>query len=149
MLTTTTICSGLFFLIGLGLAFAGFRTYQKSNQASNWMTTTGRITTSAVTNRMSSDHKQYAHIEYEYSVLGANYVSNKINFAQLIGFDNTAMGNAEETVKKFPAGSAVTVYYDPQDPHRAVIEKGGDAGMLILGGLFMAAALVFYFLQYK
>jgi hypothetical protein len=147
MLTTTTLCSGIFFLVGLALFLVGIRTYQKSNQASNWMTTTGRITTSAVTNTMGSDRKYYARIEYEYSVLGTTYVSNKINFSQRMGIDDTAMGTAEEKVKKFRAGSAVTVYYDPQDPRQAVIEKGGDSGLLVLGGLFMAAALVFYFLQ--
>jgi hypothetical protein len=147
MFTTATICSGFFFLIGLGIVLAGVRTYRKSNQASNWNTATGKITSSEVTHTSGSKIQYYSRIEYEYSVLGTNYISNKVTFAQLMGIDDTAKGAAEGKVKKFPAGSAVTVYYDPGDPRRAVIQKGGDSSLLILGGLFMAFALVFFFIQ--
>ncbi|MFT3890215.1 MAG: DUF3592 domain-containing protein [Anaerolineales bacterium] len=147
MFTIIDICSGIFFLAGLAILFTGFRTYQRSKQAANWLTVTGKVTTSKLINPMGNDRKQYARIEYEYSVLGTNYVSNKISFSQLMGFDDTALGTAEEKVKKFPAGRSVTVYYDPQEPQRAVLETGGNSGLLILGGLFLAAALAFYFIQ--
>jgi hypothetical protein len=147
MFTIIDFCSGIFFLAGLAILFTGIRTYQRSKQAANWMTVTGMVTTSKVINPMGNERKQYAHIEYEYSVLGTSYVSNKINFAQLSGFNDTALGTAEEKVKKFPAGRSVTVYYDPQEPQRAVLEIGGNSGLLILGGLFIVSALLFFFIQ--
>ena len=147
MFTIIDFCSGIFFLAGLAILFTGFRTYQRSKQAANWTTVTGMVTTSKVINPMGNERKQYARIEYEYSVLGTSYVSNKINFAQLSGFNDTALGTAEEKVKKFPAGRSVTVYYDPQEPQRAVLEIGGNSGLLILGGLFIVSALLFFFIQ--
>ena len=147
MFTIIDFCSGIFFLAGLAILFTGIRTYQRSKQAANWTTVTGMVTTSKVINPMGNERKQYARIEYEYSVLGTSYVSNKINFAQLSGFNDTALGTAEEKVKKFPAGRSVTVYYDPQEPQRAVLETGGNSGLLILGGLFIVSALLFFFIQ--
>lgn len=145
--TTATLCSGVFFLIGLAIALSGVMTYRKSNQTSKWVSMQGTIKTSEVTRTSGSDVQFYAHIVYEYTVLGMNYSSSNVTVAQLMGIEDTTSTAAQEKVKKFPAGSTVTVYYDPKDPRRAVLQKGGDSSLFILGGFFMLFAIVMLFLQ--
>jgi hypothetical protein len=145
--TTGTICAGIFFLIGLAIALSGFMTYRKSNQAANWIPTQGKIKRSEVTHTTGGKTQYYAHIEYEYTAQGMNYSSNNVTLAQLMGITDTGQSAAQEKVKKFPIGSTVTVFYDPNDPRRAVLQKGGDSGLLILGGIFIAFAVLILFLQ--
>jgi hypothetical protein len=146
-MTTATICSGVIFLVGLAIVLSGVMTYRKSNQASHWLPAQGRIKTSEVTRTTGGKIQYYAHIEYEYTAQGMNYSSNNVTFAQLMGIADTGQSAAQEKVKKFPAGSTVTVFYDPNDPRRAVLQKGGDSGILILGGIFIAFAVLILFLQ--
>ena len=147
MLTTATICSGVFFLIGLGIVLSGVRTYTRSNQISNWLTTAGTIKISEVRRSGGTKIEFHDHIVYEYTVLGTTYTSNTVTVANLMGITDKGSPEAQAKVKKFPAGSSVTVYYNPEDPHRSVIQKGGDSSLFILGSIFIAFAIVIWFLQ--
>ncbi len=146
-MTATTCCSGFFFLIGLALVFAGYRTYRKSDESISWPTTMGTVKTSEVRRTVGANNEFHSYIEYEYSVLGTDYVSNKVTFGELAGFQDIKKSIAQKAVNRYPAGSTVTVYYDPQDPKKAVLQRGGDSALLWLGGAFMVSAVVFYFLQ--
>jgi hypothetical protein len=58
-------------------------------------------------------------VTYTYQVLGREYQSNAIT----PGFDVGGTG-AEKITGKYPEGRQVRVYYDPQYPSRAVLERG-------------------------
>jgi Protein of unknown function (DUF3592) len=77
---------------------------------------------------------------YTYTVGGKSYEGEKIHFG--------SMSDPDELVKRYPAGSEVAVYYDPNDPTRATLERGteqsttivlaicgGVIGLCLLGGL--------------
>ncbi len=144
-MTTSMICSGVFFLIGLSIMALGWKTYRKSSRVASWLTTTGIVTVSEVIRSMGSELKYSAHIVYQYSVNGVSYSSNKITPAELMDIADTGQNEAVAKVKKYPLQSTVTIYYDPQDPQRAVLEKGGDASLFFLGAFFLAFALAIFF----
>lgn len=146
MFTTSMLCSGVFLLIGLGIIFSGWLTYRKSNQAAGWIPASGKVITSEVRRTSGSDLKFFAHIVYQFMAGGMEYISRNVTFAQLMGILDTAKPAALEKVKKFPAGSMVTVYYDPENPNRSVLEKGGDSSLFFLGGIFVLFGIVIWFL---
>ncbi len=145
-MTVPMICSGVFFLIGLAIMASGWMTFHKSNQAANWLTTIGTITTSEVIRSTGGKLSFSAHVVYQYSAQGGNHVSTRVSIAELMGIIDTGQNQAMAKVKKYPINSTVTVYYDPQNPQRAVLEKGGDASLFYLGGVFLVFALIIWFL---
>jgi hypothetical protein len=119
-----------------------------------WVRTPGRIVssetetytdTSASTSH--SGRKMYnAAIEFSYEVDGQEYRSTK-GATDLV---NVTVGNAraqaESEVARYPAGMAVDVYYDPENPTRASLEPreamtltGNNS--LIVGGILIAVAI--------
>jgi hypothetical protein len=80
-------------------------------------------------------------------VIGTSYVSNTVTFSELMGFEDTKKSVAEKAVNQFPAGCTVPVYYDPENPQKSVLRRGGDSTLLFIGGGFMVFAILFYFLQ--
>ena len=68
--------------------------------------------------------RNFANIVYEYSVSGETVRNNRVS----IGEDR---GNFEvaETIARYPAGAAVTVYYNPRHPHEAVLERDPPKGL--------------------
>ena len=64
-----------------------------------------------------------ADVQYEYSynaasIKGTNVRTNSLQF--------NWRGPADRTVARYPAGARVSVFVDPQDPARSVLEPGGD-----------------------
>jgi len=96
-------------------------------RAATWPTTRGIVDGSDVVEDHSSEGTSYtAAIRYQYRVDGRYYESNRIHY----GFDFHGKRGAKRTLKPFPRGSDVSVYYNPRDPSQAVLEtriiEGGD-----------------------
>ncbi|MDX1776899.1 MAG: DUF3592 domain-containing protein, partial [Desulfobulbales bacterium] len=76
-----------------------------------------------------SSKKYEAHIIYKYNIAGQEYISEpyEINF---LGFTNNLSGShsyLEDVLKvrqKYKPGSTVEVYYDPDNPAKALLVKG-------------------------
>lgn len=83
-----------------------------------WPTVTGEITESRVRRRNSRATR--AAIEYEYRV-GSTW-----HYGHRIGYFHGIMGpgNPLADVARYPVGSRVTVYYDPENTDRSVLEPG-------------------------
>jgi hypothetical protein len=92
----------------------------------------------------------YVHsttIAYEYSVDGQPYVSTSISRAK--GFDaliesRGQMGGAYQGtwLAKYPEGKRVIVYYDPEDPATAVVERDEPWITYLIFAAAVATALV-------
>jgi hypothetical protein len=91
-----------------------------------WPETTGTVLSSDV--RHNSHRFQgrsvrdfFPIVKYAYSVGGLSFTSEQIS-----GDGRWSVGEAStrEFVAKHPAGSSVTVYYDPDRPERAVLVRG-------------------------
>lgn len=88
--------------------------------------------------RVTEGNQYKPEVTFEYSVFGVKYVSNKVSFAD---YSTNATAHATRVTERYPEGKAVDVYYNPDNPEDAVLERRGGCAvlLLILGGLFMIA----------
>jgi hypothetical protein len=84
-------------------------------------------------------------VEYEFSVGGRKIRGNRISIGEDSGGANTAA-----TLRRYTAGAAVTVYYDPANPKNCVLERGVPEGvgkgLAILVGFVVVFVGVVYWL---
>ncbi|OKO86190.1 hypothetical protein AC630_03725 [Bradyrhizobium sp. AS23.2] len=137
--------------LGLFLVAAVVKTWQ-AREARSWPQTPGRVVRSVAEVRevrVSDDDREeghrlesrnFANVTYEYAVGGRKLRNDRIS----IGED---LGNFQVAVKlaKYPAGSIVTVYYNPRHPDQAVLERDLPKGLWgCLGiGTLVVLAIVF------
>ena len=91
--------------------------------AAVWRQASGRITRSA----SEADHHKFsgeatkvqnlASVTYEFSVDGRNYTGSRISIGE------AASVNIEDTLRRYPVGAIVTVYYDPANPRNCALER--------------------------
>lgn len=137
--------------VGL-IVFAAIYKYLEVRAASDWPSTPGKVVISTSEVRkvkvLDSDRaaghrfedRNFANVTYEYSIAGQAYRNNRVS----IGEDR---GNFEvaETIARYPVGTAVTVYYNPNKRGEAVLERDMPQGMWGCIGwmVVIAVALVF------
>jgi hypothetical protein len=101
----------------LGIIYAARRGVAK---AANWSSTMGTVTFSTVERRSSGDgYSYYPVVNYSYQVMGQMLQGNKIVPGLAVGGSG-----ANKVVARYPAGAQVMVYYDPNNPSDAVLERG-------------------------
>lgn len=139
-------------LIGV-LVIAAVVKYVEVWRARSWKAAPGKIvysrsvsrkvkTSSTDTDR--NEMRNFASIAYEFEVLGQKRRGTRVSIAEDLGNSEVA-----ETLAKYPVGKAVTVYYDPFDAKKSVIERELPPGAfrlitLVIGG-FAAFALFIVF----
>ena len=137
---------GFFFLAGAILLFFTLRTRKKSNASMSWPSATGQISAASVRKNSSTDEDGYVDItyspivEYDYWVNGQVYKGHRIHFGIT---PSPRPGAAQAEVDRFPVGRQVTVFYNPEKPGEAVLEKKmvtSKAGFIV-GGVFIALTL--------
>ena len=137
------VVPGIFFLIGLGSITFGIYNVHRSLESRFWPATDGRIVSSTVEEEVSRDSdgnystSYHARVDYRYYTGEREYRSDRVSFGEYGG----PASHARETVNRYPAGRAVTVFYDGDDPSSAVLETGisfGNAVPFIFGTFFMS-----------
>lgn len=137
------IFSGIFVLLSfVGTACAviipiliiggiGYYLYKRNQQSmeqrqdsQHWASTTGTILMSSVQTSHSSSGGAsiYPVIVYQYDVNGKTYQSQTVRVGDKY-LKVTIPGQAQKTVDKYPIGSKVTVYYDPNNPAECALER--------------------------
>lgn len=114
-------------LIGIPGAYHITNHYSRTAHATTrWPSTKGVIVISEVKappRRSSSSSKanrtHVPRVSYRYTVNGREYVDNRPTIGHVKG-----KGASEKFVARFPVGARVTVYYNPDDPSRAVLVRG-------------------------
>ena len=148
------------FLIGLGCFFAviggwafmdSYSAINDSLEVGNWQTAQATIQKSFIDERSSTDtsggprntHISYRPVtEYKYEITGQTYTSQGITLLDMYSED---LESVQQTIDKYPVGSQVTIYIDPEDNQHTCIEctLGDGAEMLgIFGGFFGAIGLI-------
>ena len=136
---------------GLILVAAAWKTWQV-REASRWPSTPGKVVISKSevrdvsvmdSNRADGrkvEQRNFANITYEYSVNGKKLRNNRVSIGEDLGNFEVA-----ETIAKYPAGAIVIVYYNPQQPQQAVLERDLPKGLWgCLGiGTVIVLAIVF------
>lgn len=135
-------------IIGLAVTiFIGVPMAQNAMESSSWPTAEGIITVSQVSPSTDSegDVTYSARVGYTYSlrgsVRGAPYVGSTVSFGN---YGSSDPSHAQNIVSRYPIGSLVMVYYDPDDPKTSVLEPGTSLSSFAVagfGGLFTLIGL--------
>jgi hypothetical protein len=143
---------GVLFFTAAGLLVALFlvSSLRRSLESARWPTVAGRILSS-----VAEEHRSFGAggrgqtvtvwspvVEYSYRIEGRDYHGSRIAFgADVAG----SRDFAEAIAARYPAGSAVTVHYDPGNPAFAVLEPHVAFAWwtLFLAAGFLAAAWFF------
>jgi len=115
----------LLFLVGLGIFV-----YRRSQQgkaakeaAQSWSGTMGNVLMSSVQSKHTGKSLSvYPIVVYQYEVNGKTYQSQTIKAGEQF-FNVRIMGQAQETVNRYPIGAQVMVYYNPANPQESALER--------------------------
>ena len=120
---------------GLLVLMFFFAIRKSMKQADRWPTVRGQVVKSGAEQFSDTDSKGRSRtmyrptVEYTYQVQGHAYRSNQIqSMTQVSGSENYAVKKAA----KYPAGSSVTVRYDPANPGTAGLENPSGMTWIIL-----------------
>ena len=91
--------------------FTNFDTYK---------TTSGMIVSSSVVYKSGLGGSWHFEIQYKYMVSGEEFTSDKVHF--LNTGEGLSDGYAKSYVEKYPVGKTVTVYFNPTNPAKSVLE---------------------------
>lgn len=124
-------------MIGLIVFATAYKFYQV-HRAAHWLQTSGKvISAKAVSRRVRTAQtrfgaeqgggeqlRNFADIRYEYRVNGKRYSGQRVGIGEDLG-DHDVAG----TLERYPQGASVTVYYDPDNPAEAVLERDAPEGI--------------------
>ena len=141
------LVGSVFTVIGLVFLLITVNGRRQAEASQAWPSTSGRVVKTWVQETIERDddgfteYKYTPHIQYEYSAGGARYTGERLNF----GFTSVygEMGPAEEALDLYPMGSQVTVYYNPEQPQDAVLDREMQGGVLgyVIGGIGLVVAV--------
>lgn len=130
---------GFVFLI-LNAVFLGIIFFMRRKMAavSQWPSTMGAVMMSTIEQRHSSEggYTDYPVVQYSYQIGGQAYQSMKLAPGPDVGGSG-----ARKVVGRYPVGAQVMVFYNPQNPSDAVLERKAPAQwvMWLILGVFDCA----------
>ena len=117
-------------LVILNAVFLGIIYFMRKRMAvvSQWPSTMGTVVMSTIEWRSDSEGGSTAYpvVQYSYQVNGQAYQGYKLAPGPEVGGSG-----AKKVVAKYPAGAQVMVFYDPQKPSDAVLERKAPAMWLM------------------
>lgn len=134
-----------FLLVALFLGGIALRGRRKTRASQNWPSSMGRVLAAYVDARRSTSSggtstAYYPVVLYEYNVDGKPYQGQRISFGLEVG--SGWRGQAEKKIASYPPGSMVEVFFNPQNPAEAVLEKTAPANRwLTVAVVFILGAL--------
>jgi len=130
-------------LLGLATAVFGLYFIFYGNEAASWPETQGTVVSATVKTRTSRRSSQsvgqrdrqrefYPSITYRWSVNGQTYTGSQYQVgANAESYFFGEREKAQEEVDKHPAGKAIPVFYNPDDPSAAVLVRDVSAGVYV------------------
>ena len=132
------------FWCGITGVFVGFLVYGFARAADaqrRFVPAEGRVIESAVDTHFDSDGNTYGFkIRYAYEAGGATHEGKRYAFGEMKSSDGQA--RARQLVRQHPAGSEITVYYDPENPGDSVIVRDPDPSLYFMVLFLMPFVLV-------
>lgn len=116
-------------------------------QASRWPSEPGKVVISKVKshkkkpsepgyNFSDTEVTNEPQVEYDFLVGGSKYRGTRITIGE-----KTSGFELESILARYPVGAEVTVYYDPANPKKAVLERDLPMGIMLAG---MGCLLLFF-----
>lgn len=116
-------------LIGVPFILFWYFLRRRAARSQNWPSASGRVVESKLVSFKDSDgnSSMEAQLRYTYEVAGAVLTGSTVAIA--------GGGRPSKIVEKYPVGTAVQVFYDPNKPSMAVLERGGAGlnSLLVVG----------------
>lgn len=128
----------IFGIIGTVMLIKYFRDKKKAEESQNWSSTPGIITESYVRKEENRDSdgypttSYYPEVRYAYEFLGTKYTGDKIAFGESVG---GSLKKAQDALAQYPVGKNMAVYYDPNNPEDAVLERRVSGKMMLIIGI--------------
>ncbi len=126
----------VFLLVAAGMLWWGVDTVRNASISKDWPAVPGTITASQV--RISTDEDgttYFADVTYKYVVNDRWYTAATVHFGE---YGSGSRSRADKIVARYPPGSQVTVYYNPDKSGTAVLEPGVSWSSYL--GIFMSLA---------
>lgn len=146
----TVIFWAYFIFNGSLLAVIAYLTYM-TRRSQNWPAAAGRVKSSRISYDSSSDKTSGTpYVVYTFEVNGKKYQGSTINPGDVTLGDNDA---AARVVARYPAGTDVAVYYNPQNPADHFLEPfSADSArvwwsVLMGGDVLITLGVVIYLLS--
>jgi hypothetical protein len=111
-----------FFAIAVGLAIGIFfvRAIARQRATRAWLAARGQVAESRIQDNGSSLEP---YVKYTYVVRGTTYTSDRIAPNNYVTSAPASAASLASAIARYPAGKSVDVYYDPNSPDNAVLEK--------------------------
>jgi len=123
-----------------GALGAEVRTARDAIRSSSWSTAEGRIVDSSIDKERGRRSWGYVlRVDYEYSVDGLTYRGDRVLYLDDVRAGTGDALRRERDRLGYQSGNPVRVYYDPDEPGRAVLRPGLGVGLAVL--LMLAAIL--------
>lgn len=138
----------IFAIVGILLAVLwGIPTARNATKSQQWPSVEGSITLSEMGTNYDSDDDSVtysAKVLYTYSAGGTERTGSTVAFGDYGSSDPTHAGGI---VNRYPAGSKVLVYYDPNNPSNSVLEPGATWSSFVgvIAGIVFLAIGIFGF----
>jgi hypothetical protein len=135
ILTIILVAAGGLFLAAGAYQYRVARTAQK-----HWSTTDGVVLASGLDAFDGADRKSRTTPRYVLQVVYEYRVNDQTYEGRQVGFGGTsfALEAARKKLRIYPQGVLVTVYYDPANPNKAVLEPdAAGAWIYLLLGLII------------
>lgn len=112
----------IFFAAGCaGLWFLGVKPYLIRQAAQDWPAVEAVVTSSSVDSHRSDDSTTYSfEVLYSYNFEGKQYKSDKYKPFNSSSSDYSAAARLHD---KYPRGTTVTAYVNPEDPYYAIMNR--------------------------
>lgn len=128
LLLTVGIIGFVLFILNAIFLTVIFFMRRKMAAVSQWPSTMGTVMMSRIEQRSSSEggYTDYPVVQYSYQIGGQAYQGYKLAPGPEVG--GTGAG---KVVARYPAGAQVMVFYNPQNPSEAVLERNAPAQWLL------------------
>ncbi len=134
------------------LAIAGFflfsarRSSAQAQASQTWPAVMGIVSASSVETSYSTDSDgisstaYYPSVTYQYDVLGHQYRSDRVSFGFRVGSGNRAQ--AQAVADRYIAGNQIRVYYNPNNPGEAVLERTSQSSNIAKWIVILIIAII-------
>jgi hypothetical protein len=132
LLVAIVVAFGAMFLLGGLLVLRGvaghlaerWGAFFAALASERWVTTMGKLERAAVTYTTSRGGRTYTpFIRYSYDIGGRTLLSERFAFEVTSGPGEEGLAAARAVVQRLAAGGAVQVFYDPDKPQRATLDR--------------------------
>jgi len=137
---------GIFLLIFLGggsyYIIRSIRANKKARQSQTWPSVPGLVIKSCVFERWSGDSDGGMTIWYEpqiiykYQVMGTIYTSERLFIGPKVSF--LKLRRSQDIINRLTDGKTVTVFYNPDDPADAVLDRRSSGSTSLFTGITLA-----------